>query len=107
LSATSRASCREEIDTLVLGCTHYPLLRAAIQKFVGSAITLVDSAQNCAHAVKELLDHSKLAAPKNHLGQLRVAVTDPVDGFLHVAESALRLQVGDVQLRTVQGVPAA
>jgi hypothetical protein len=32
---------------------------------------------------------------------------DPVDGFLHVAESALRLQVGDVQLRTVQGVPAA
>ena len=98
---------REEIDTLVLGCTHYPLLRSAIQNFVGPAITLVDSAQNCANAVKELLEQAKLAAPKSHLGQLQVAVTDTTDGFLHVAEKVLGLQVGDVHLRTVQGVAAS
>lgn len=95
---------RAGIDTLVLGCTHYPLLRDAIQKFVGPEIRLVDSAQNCATAVKELLKKEKLASPQTHLGQLQVALTDAADGFLRVAERALGLQVGDVQLRTVQGM---
>ena len=93
---------REGIDTLVLGCTHYPLLRNAIKRFVGPEITLVDSAQNCALAVRSLLKAEKLAAPKTHIGQMQVALTDASDGFLRVAEEALALQVGDVQLRTVQ-----
>jgi glutamate racemase len=95
---------REEIDTLVLGCTHYPLLRDAIKKFVGPEIQLVDSAHNCALAVRELLKREKLAAPKHHLGRLQVALTDASEGFLRVAERALSLEVGDVLLRTVQGV---
>ncbi|MDQ3624062.1 MAG: glutamate racemase [Verrucomicrobiota bacterium] len=93
-----------QVDTLVLGCTHYPLLRPAIQKFLGPGITLVDSAQNCALAVRELLKTKQLAAPRAHLGRLEVALTDASDGFLRVAEEALGLRVGDVQLRTVQGV---
>lgn len=97
---------KDQIDTLVLGCTHYPLLRQSIKRFVGPQITLVDSADNCALAVKDLLRKQKLAAPKTNLGRLRVAVTDASTGFLHVAEKALGLQVGDVQLRTVQsGTP--
>jgi glutamate racemase len=94
---------REKIDTLVLGCTHYPLLHAAIQEFVGPQITLVDSARNCALAVRDLLKKERLAAPRAHLGRLQVALTDASDGFLRVAEQALGLQVGDVQLRMVQG----
>ena len=93
---------RDGIDTLVLGCTHYPLLRPAIKKFVGSEIELVDSAQNCALAVRSLLKADKLSAPKTNLGRLQVALTDASEGFLRVAEQALALQVGDVQLRTVQ-----
>jgi glutamate racemase len=91
-----------KIDTLVLGCTHYPLLKDAIQRFVGPEITLVDSAHNCAAAVNKLLIKECLAAEKQHLGKLQVALTDRSDGFLRVAEQALSLQVGDVQLRTVQ-----
>ena len=49
----------EGIDTLVLGCTHYPLLRNAIARLLGDAITLVDSAENCANAVRELVDPRK------------------------------------------------
>jgi glutamate racemase len=94
---------RDEIDTLVLGCTHYPLLRRAIKEVVGPEVILVDSAQNCAIAVKALLKEEKLSAPKTQLGQLFVAMTDATDGFLRVAEQALGLRVGDVQLRTVQG----
>lgn len=94
---------REEIDTLVLGCTHYPLLKEAIQRFVGPEITLVDSAHNCAAAVKKLLAKECLAADEEQLGKLEVALTDQSTGFLRVAERALGLQVGDVLSRTVQG----
>jgi len=93
---------RADIDTLVLGCTHYPLLKEAIQRFVGPEIALVDSAQNCAAAVKKLLAKEELAADEEQLGKLDVALTDRSDGFLRVAEEALALQVGDVQVRTVQ-----
>jgi glutamate racemase len=95
----------EGIDTLVLGCTHYPLLRAAIAKTVGPDVTLVDSAQNCAMAVREILRSQSLAAPPRQLGSLDVALTDATEGFLRVAEEALELEIGDVKLRAVQ--PAA
>jgi hypothetical protein len=70
---------RAEIDTLVLGCTHYPLLKEAIQRFVGPEITLVDSAHNCAAAVKKLLAKEELAADQEQLGKLEVALTDRSD----------------------------
>src|SRR5436305_3102072 len=50
------------IDTLVLGCTHYPLLTDAITRVLGREIILVDSAQNCARAVEETLDQQSLRA---------------------------------------------
>ena len=98
---------REDVDVIVLGCTHYPLLKSAIQKFVGPDIALVDSAKNCAEAVRTLLRGSSLLAPRTQVGRLRVALTDRSDGFLRVAESALNLQVGDVELRAVQASAAA
>ena len=88
------------IDTLVLGCTHYPLLRPAIARLLGDKITLVDSAENCARAVRELLIREKLEAAAGS-GQLQVALTDPPDNFLRVAREALKLDVGEVQLRDV------
>jgi glutamate racemase len=87
------------IDTLVLGCTHYPLLRKAIARLVGQKITLVDSAENCALAVKDLLVAESLSAPQTDAGRLQVALTDPPDAFLRVAREALHLDVGEVQLR--------
>ncbi len=93
---------RSGIDTLVLGCTHYPLLSTALASYVGSGITLVDSARNCAANVRALLQKLSLAAPKNRPGGLKVALTDPSGAFLRVAEQALGLQVGDIELRSVQ-----
>jgi len=91
----------EGIDTLVLGCTHYPLLRNAIARLLGDKITLVDSAQNCANAVRDLLVRENLRAPETSTGTLQVALTDPPDSFLRVAREALQLDVGEVQLREV------
>ncbi|MBV9657881.1 MAG: glutamate racemase [Verrucomicrobia bacterium] len=95
------------IDTLILGCTHYPLLKTALARRAGPAVHLVDSAHNCALAVQRLLAESALAAPDENSGLLRVALTDASDSFLRVAERALGLDVGDVELRSVQGVHSA
>lgn len=89
------------VDTLVLGCTHYPLLREAIGQFLGDTVRLVDSAQNCATAVAHLLEKKDLRADPGSSGQLAVALTDPPDAFLDVALKALQLEIGEVQLREV------
>jgi len=84
------------IDTLVMGCTHYPLIAPVLGRFLGKGIRLVDSAENCAIAVREVLaGRGKLAAGA---GAFRVLLTDASDGFLPVAEQALGLQVGPVEI---------
>lgn len=50
------------IDTLVLGCTHYPLLTALIQAYMGADVQLVDSATTCAHDLADLLAQQQLLA---------------------------------------------
>src|SRR4029077_10102960 len=93
---------KDDIDTLVLGCTHYPLLTGAIARLLKRQIMLVDSAQNCARAVEQMLDQQSLrAAPLNN-GKLHVALTDAADNFLNVARDALQLQFGDIEIRALQ-----
>jgi glutamate racemase len=89
------------VDTIVLGCTHYPLVRNAIARVAGDSIALVDSAQNCALAVRDLLLREDLGASGSETGQLQVALTDPPDAFLRVAREALKLDVGEVQVRAL------
>lgn len=89
------------IDTLVLGCTHYPLLVPAISRAIGQKIQIVDSAKNCARAVKELLHQQSLAAPSNSGGSLRVTLTDAADSFLSIAREALQLVITEIELRAL------
>jgi glutamate racemase len=89
----------DKIDTLVLGCTHYPLLRQAIARALGREITLVDSAQNCAIAVHETLDRQSLLSLATERGELHVALTDAADNFLNVARNALQLDFGEIELQ--------
>jgi glutamate racemase len=87
------------IDTLILGCTHYPLLKKAIRKFMGPGVRLVDSAQETAEEVASLLQKSSLAK-KNGKGVHSFFVTDAPDRFIKVGrrflgekvESAVRIE---------------
>ncbi len=88
-------------DTLVLGCTHYPLLARAISRCVGEKLTLVDSAANCAHAVAETLNRNGLRASSSQSGKLRLGFTDPPDRFLEVAGRVLGLDTTGAELRHV------
>ena len=91
----------EGIDTLVLGCTHYPLLAPAIARAVGRGVELVDSARNCATSVKNLLDRQSLRATEDRRGDLRVSLTDIADNFFNVAREALQLEIGETELRAL------
>jgi glutamate racemase len=90
-----------DVDALVLGCTHYPLLASAIGRAAGPQISLVDSAANCARAVTRHLDASGLRAPASSEGTLDIIFTDPPDNFLAVVRGALGLEAGSVQVRQV------
>jgi len=85
-------------DVLVLGCTHYPILRKVIQETVGRDVTLIDSGEATAEEVAEFLEKRGLA----NTGQIsynqerrlcddldRFYVTDAADRFAHVAERFL------------------
>jgi len=96
--ATIRAG---DVDTLVLGCTHYPLLAGALGRAAGPAITLVDSAANCARAVARRLDQLGLRAPSGHAGTLDLSFTDRPDNFLQVLRLALGLKAGEARVRAV------
>ncbi|MFL6528658.1 MAG: glutamate racemase [Chthoniobacterales bacterium] len=93
------------IDTLVLGCTHYPLARSAIERVAGPGVTLVDSAENTARALQQLLIAEGVSAASKAVGTLRVALTDMPDHFLRVAEEALQLEIKKVELCDVASAP--
>lgn len=73
------------VDTLVLGCTHYPLLSGVIGAAMGPGVALVDTGATCArHVAEELSSAGALAAP-GRAGQHRFYVSDRVDGFSRLA----------------------
>ncbi len=73
------------VDTLLLGCTHYPLLRDPIERIVGPAVAVVDSAYTTALAVEDLLDALGTRAPVGASPTHRVTTTGDVDAFVSVA----------------------
>jgi glutamate racemase len=87
------------IDTLILGCTHYPLLKRAIRRFMGSGVRLVDSAEETAKEVTAMLKRSALGK-KTGKGVHSFFVTDAPDRFIKVGrrflgekvESAVRIE---------------
>jgi glutamate racemase len=71
-------------DTLVLGCTHFPVLAPAIAKVLGDGVTLVDSAATTAQAVAEALGANGLATGDEAPGTERFFATDAPDRFARV-----------------------
>jgi glutamate racemase len=82
------------IDTLVLGCTHYPILRGTIEQVVGSAVHIVDSAETTAQSVKEALGLSTGVPdpPRQFL------VTDAEERFRRIAGEFLAQEIRHLEL---------
>jgi glutamate racemase len=96
------------MDTLLLGCTHYPLLRASIEGIVGDGVAVVDSAFTTGLATEDLLDALGSRAPDGSTPRHRVATTGSVEAFVGVAQRLFgdRLpRVESVEIEPVAPVP--
>lgn len=83
----------ERIDTLILGCTHYPLLKRAIRGVVGDDVALVDSAEEAAAEVDRILDAEGLANRSSAKPAYRFFVSDDPKRFAEVGGLFLRQRI--------------
>lgn len=72
-------------DTLMLGCTHYPLLRAIISRYMGDSVSLVDVGEQCAQWVADQLTARGLRTDRTEKGSHRYFVSDSPAGFCKTA----------------------
>lgn len=92
------APFREDgVDTLILGCTHYPLLAGVIAEAVGPGVTLIDSAEETAREVEALLADRGLEADGGD-PEHRFLVSDLPDLFLRVGQRFLQGRIGGVEV---------
>ncbi len=86
------------IDTLILGCTHYPMLRHAIQKVVGERVRLIDSAPAAVRALKETLEDRGEISGAGGRGKLEVFVSDLPNNFATVGSRFLGEKLKDIKV---------
>lgn len=100
---------KAQIDTLVLGCTHYPLFREVIAsevlRLAGRPVAIVDSGVAAAHELRALLEDRELRAPRegseSARGSLRMMVTDRPGRFSEVASRFLGRDVGELSVEQI------
>jgi glutamate racemase len=91
----------EKIDTLVLGCTHYPLLKPLLQDVAGPDVTLVDSANAMAESTAALLTDMNLHTPRPTAPEYRFWVTDVPLRFQTIGERFLGRTLGNVHVTSL------
>lgn len=90
------------IDTLLLACTHYPLLIPVLRDLLPTEVRLVDSATTCAEHLQRELDRLSLLAPPDQTGTLEIFLTDLSEQFEQLARQFLRKSPGRIR-RAVLG----
>jgi glutamate racemase len=86
------------VDTLVLGCTHYPLLKPLLARVMGPRVALIDSAEETARAVAAELEARGLAAPAGGAAEHRFVVSDDEPHFRKVGARFLGERLRDVEV---------
>lgn len=90
------------VDALVLGCTHYPLIRNTIKRFVGDSVHLVNPAFETAKSLKELLTEQGILNMDKHKPEYEYYVSDGVDKFISFADSVLPCHVTDTRVVDIE-----
>ncbi len=94
------------IDVLVLGCTHYPLLKAVIQKIMGEEIALVDSAEETALEIGSVLDGLGELNNGTSNGARDFYLTDVSDTFVSIAGRFLGEKIENIEMVDIAGTPS-
>ena len=90
----------EPPDTLLLGCTHFPVFAPLIAQILGAGVTIVDSAATTADALRRALDAAKLIRSASTTGTVRLLATDGAERFARIGATFLgrKLAVSDVEI---------
>ncbi len=95
------------VDTLILGCTHYPILRDAIAAYMGEGVTLIDAGAATANYVRSVLAENDMLAYDSNEAKYHYYVTDAPQGFTATASMLLgediSSQVERVAIESIQG----
>ncbi len=89
---------KSKADTVILGCTHYPILKPMLSRVLGPHVKLVDSAQTLATAVKQFLNAQQIAATTGK-GRVKLYASDAPEKFTRAAEKLLGEKVTRASLK--------
>jgi glutamate racemase len=99
--AMARAYCaplqRAEVDTLILGCTHYPLVAPMLQRILGRDVRLVSGGHAVAAAVQRALERAGLDRPRDGEGDYRFLCTGDTGSFRDLGTRFLQMPLGEVE----------
>ena len=95
------------VDTVILGCTHYPLIRPVLERVFARGTTLVFSAEETAREVAETLARKGIANDSTREGESRFLTTGAPDEFRALGERFLQLPIGEVEHVAVSELAAA
>lgn len=84
-----------EVDTIILGCTHFPILAPIIQKVAGENVTLIDTGLEESRYVESILNEKNIKNDENHQGVHRFFVSDKTQNFCDVANTLLGEDIDD------------
>jgi glutamate racemase len=87
----------EGVDTVILGCTHYPLVRPIIQRALGRGTTLVSSGEAIAEELAAKIDAAGLTNDTDRRGSYRFLCSGDTEAFARLATRFLQLPLGEVQ----------
>jgi glutamate racemase len=94
------------VDTVILGCTHYPLIRPIFQRVFGRDVTLVFSAEETAREVAETLARKGIENEARREGAYRFLTTGEPSLFRELGERFLQLPLGDIEQVAVADLEA-
>lgn len=96
-----------DVDTVILGCTHYPLVRPMLQRFLGRGVTIVSSGAALARQAEHALASRGLSNPRESEGAYDFLCTGDPDAFRTLGSRFLQLPMGEVAQITLQSELAA
>lgn len=85
----------QNIDSLILGCTHYPLLRSTIGKIMGEQVKLINPAYETAISLKQLLENNNIRADMKFGPKYEFYVSDAADKFKNFANSIMPFHIDE------------
>jgi glutamate racemase len=88
---------KAEVDTLILGCTHYPLVAPMLQRILGRDIRLVSGGHAVAAAVQRTLERAGIARERDGEGDYRFLCTGDTDSFRDLGTRFLQMPLGEVE----------